>query len=163
MQCFRRIFKFPSWIIWCSNSEFRTIEVSCQHFFLDSADVVFITFFHMYFIWTQFCVQALCNQWSSWRFRLHQCWWRMLETKCGDGHHLLTLASGPNIQKMSPISKFRHQRPKVVINIESPTSSLWWGSDGKEETGRQWQLEWIKQYNTYKYWNRAKTFEQYGY
>ena len=44
IQYFRRIFEFPSWIIWCSNSEFRTIEVSCQHFFLDSADVVFITF-----------------------------------------------------------------------------------------------------------------------
>ena len=29
------------------------------------------------------------------------------------------------------------------------------GNDVKEATGRQWQLEWIKQYNTYKYWNRA--------
>ena len=62
--------------------------------------------------------------------RLHQCWWRMLETKCvGDNFemlvtvlavfvtiilYLLTLTSGTNNQKMSPISKFCHSHPKIV-------------------------------------------------
>ena len=31
--------------------------------------------------------------------------------------YLLTLASGSNIQKMSPISKFPHHHPKIVTNI----------------------------------------------
>ena len=58
------------------------------------------------------------------KFRLHRYWWRMLDTKCvGDNFemlvtvlpvfvtnilYLLTLASGPNIQKKFPISKFCH-------------------------------------------------------
>ena len=71
--------------------------------------------------------------------RLHRCWWRMLETKyVGDNFemlvtvladfvtnilYLLALASGTNIQKMSPILKFRHQHPQIVTNIKSPTST----------------------------------------
>ena len=31
--------------------------------------------------------------------------------------YLLALASGTNIQKMSPISKFCQQHPKIVTNI----------------------------------------------
>ena len=51
---------------------------------------------------------------------------------------------------------------QAMIQLES-SIQVWKGTDVKEATGRQWQLEWIKQYNTDKYWNRAKTFEQYGY
>ena len=44
----------------------------------------------------------------SHQIRLHRCWWRMLETKCvGDNSkilYLLALASGTDIQKMSPRS-----------------------------------------------------------
>ena len=36
---------------------------------------------------------------------------------------LQALASGINIQKMSLISKFCHQHPKIVTNIKSPTST----------------------------------------
>ena len=70
---------------------------------------------------------------------LHRCWWRMLKTKyVGDNFemlvtvvadfvtnilYLLALASGTNIQKMSPISKFCHQHPKIVTNIKPPTST----------------------------------------
>ena len=55
---------------------------------------------------------------------------------------------------------------QAMIQLEIQTwiqKIILWGTDVKEATGRQWQLEWIKQYNTDKYWNRAKTFEQYGY
>ena len=57
----------------------------------------------------------------------------MLETKCvGDNfkmlvtvlaflvtniHYLFTLASGTNIQKMSPTSKFSHQHPQIVPTL----------------------------------------------
>ena len=71
---------------------------------------------------------------------LHRCWWRMLETKyVGDNFemlvtemladfvtnilYLLALASGTNIQKMSPISKFCNQHPKIFTNIKSQTSN----------------------------------------
>ena len=70
---------------------------------------------------------------------LHRCWWRMLETKCvGDNFEILvtalavfvtnilyhsTLASGTNVQKMSPISKFCHQHPKIFTDIKSPIST----------------------------------------
>ena len=63
----------------------------------------------------------------------------MLETKCVEDDfemlvtvlaifvtsilYLLTLVSGTNIQKRSPISKFCHQHPKIVTNIKSPTST----------------------------------------
>ena len=62
----------------------------------------------------------------------------MLETKCvGDNyemlvtvlailvtniHYLFTLASGTNIPKMSPTSKFGYEHPKIVTNVKSPTS-----------------------------------------
>ena len=36
-------------------------------------------------------------------------------------HYLFTLASGTNIQKMSPTSKFSHQNPKIVASFKSPT------------------------------------------
>ena len=71
------------------------------------------------------------------KIRLHRCWRRMLETKyVGDNFEmlvtvlahfvtnilfLLLLASGTNIEKMSPISKFCHQHK--VTNIKSPTST----------------------------------------
>ena len=71
-------------------------------------------------------------------FWLYRCRWRMLETKCvGDNFkmlvtvfaisfthilYLLTLASGTNIQKMSPRSKFCRQNSKIVTNYKSPTS-----------------------------------------
>ena len=60
----------------------------------------------------------------------------MLETKCvGDNYKMLVtvlailitnihypfaLASGTNIQKISPTSKFSHQHPKIVINFMMP-------------------------------------------
>ena len=63
----------------------------------------------------------------------------MLETKCVRDNfemlvtvfaifvtnilYLSTLSSGTNIQKMSPISKFYHQHPKIITNIKSPTST----------------------------------------
>ena len=37
--------------------------------------------------------------------------------------HLLTLAPGTNIQKISSMSKFCHRNPKIVTNIKSPTST----------------------------------------
>ena len=64
---------------------------------------------------------------------LHRFWWRMLETKyVGDNFemlvtvladfdtnifYILPVASGINIQKKSPISKFCHKHPKIVTNI----------------------------------------------
>ena len=64
---------------------------------------------------------------------LHRFGWRMLESKCvGDNFDMLVtvlavfvtniaylsqLPSGTNIQKMSPISKFRYQHQKIVTNI----------------------------------------------
>ena len=62
----------------------------------------------------------------------------MLEMKCvGDNynmlvtdlaifvtniHYLFTLATGTNIQKMLPTSKFCHQHQKIVTNYKWPTS-----------------------------------------
>ena len=37
-------------------------------------------------------------------------------------YYLFTLASGTNIQKMSPTSKFCHQQPKNFTSFKSPTS-----------------------------------------
>ena len=37
--------------------------------------------------------------------------------------YLLATASGDNIQKMSPISKFCHQQPKIVTNVH--LSPMW--------------------------------------
>jgi len=67
----------------------------------------------------------------------YRCRRRMLETKyVGDNFEmlvtvltdfvtnilfLLPFTSGTNIQKISPISKFCHQHPKIVTNIKSPT------------------------------------------
>ncbi len=36
-------------------------------------------------------------------------------------HYLFTLASGTNIQKMSPTSKFSHQHSQIFTNFKSPT------------------------------------------
>ena len=71
--------------------------------------------------------------WSS--TRLHRCWWRMLESKCvgvkfkvlvtvltilvRNNHYLFTWASGTNIRKMSPTSKFSHQHRQIVTNFKS--------------------------------------------
>ena len=76
-------------------------------------------------------------------FRLHRCWWRMLETKYVSDNfemlvtvlpkpfwpvfvtnilYLLTLVSGTNNQKMSPISRFCHWHPKIVTNIYEATT-----------------------------------------
>ena len=38
---------------------------------------------------------------------------------------LSALESGTSILKMSPISKFCHQHPKIVTNIKSPTSTCY--------------------------------------
>ena len=68
----------------------------------------------------------LCHVlWQGKNLWLHRCWWRMLTTNCvGDNykmlvtvlailvtniHYLFTLASGTNIQKMSPTSQNRDQ------------------------------------------------------
>ena len=78
------------------------------------------------------------NTCSLFRYRLHRCWWRMLETKCVDDNSemlvtayaffvtnilYLSLASGTNNQKMSIISKFYHNHPKIDTKIKSPTST----------------------------------------
>ena len=59
--------------------------------------------------------------------RLQRCWWLMLVTVLAffatNILYLLTLASGTNIQKMSSISNFCHQHPKIVADIKSPTST----------------------------------------
>ena len=38
-------------------------------------------------------------------------------------HYVLTSASGISTAKMSPTSRFCHQRPKMVTNVKSPTLS----------------------------------------
>ena len=72
------------------------------------------------------------------RLILHRCLWRLLETKSAGGnyktlvtvlditniHYLFTLASGTNIQRMLPTSKFCHQHPKIVTNITMTLTSL---------------------------------------
>ena len=81
-------------------------------------------------------LDKIFNTESVW---LHQCWWWMLETKCvGDNFkmlvtaltvfvinilYFLTLAPRTNILKMSQISKFCHQHPKIVTNIKPSTST----------------------------------------
>ena len=39
-------------------------------------------------------------------------------------HYLFTLASGTNIQRMLPTSKFCHQHPKIVTNFTMTLTSL---------------------------------------
>ena len=73
------------------------------------------------------------------------CWWQVLIY--GDNnkmlvtilaifvasiHYFFTLASGTNIQKMSPTSKFSKQHPQIVSNFES--SQVW--------TVNRWKWFW---------------------
>ena len=87
------------------------------------------------------CANSVLPAYSA-KIRLHRCWWRMLETEfVGDNymmlvavlvilvaniHYLFTLASGTNIPKMSPTSKFCHQHPKIVINVKIWKCNFWW-------------------------------------
>ena len=86
----------------------------------------------LFYDWAKICSSHFRNCSRKMKIRWHRCCWRMLETKCvGDNcemflviniHYLFSLASGTNIHKMSPTSKFSHQHQKIVNKLKSPTS-----------------------------------------
>ena len=100
-------------LVWCLNVLTLLIQFNWWVFFFLMVKQMQVGFMHQNYFG------------SNWLKRFHQCWWRMLETKCvGDNykmlatvsvnlvtsiHHLFTLASGTNIQKMLPTSKNSHQ------------------------------------------------------